>query len=470
MRDRSRRFDEVADRLSAMIASGGLRVGQRLPSVRELSSSLGIGVTTALAACAELERRGLVHAKPRSGFYVSPRPDSIGPRAPLAGLLSSPASSDETTRLLMAAGQEKDVIALDTAAPHVALTPLVEFRAIFGRALRRHAAEASAYIFPPGYAPLRRAIARRLVRAGCVLTPEDIVVTSGASEALLLAMRAVTKPGDFVAVESPTYYGILQVIRSLSLHALEVPTDSKTGMRTEELARTLSSRRVAACFVMPNFSNPLGSRMPTEKIERIVELLGKAEVPLIEDDANGELAFSNARPHAAKSFDERGLVMLCGSVSKTLAPGCRVGWIVPGRYRDRVMELQWTTTISASSPSQLAVAEYLNQSACDRHLRRLREVVSRNMSRFIRTIEKHFPRGTTTTRPEGGLVLWVGLPRGVSALSLHRAALAEGIAIMPGTLFSHGVSLDGYVRICCAVPWSRAVEDALVRLGRLCAA
>jgi DNA-binding transcriptional MocR family regulator len=306
------------------------------------------------------------------------------------------------------------------------------------------------------------------VRAGCVLAPDDIVITTGATEALLLAVRAVTKPGDTVAIESPTYYGILQVMRSLGLRALEIPTDPDTGMRVDALARALQRRRVAACFLMPNFSNPLGSRMPVDKVGAIVELLGHAGIPLIEDDANGELSFSETRPRAAKSFDRRGLVMLCGSVSKMLAPGCRVGWMVPGNARNRVMELQWTSTVSASSPSQLAVAEYFTSSACDRHLRSLRQIVSRNMERFTRAIARDFPPGTTTTRPVGGLVLWVSLPPGMSALQLHRAALAERIAIMPGTIFSPGARHDGYVRVCCALPWSDAIEDAIARLGRLC--
>jgi DNA-binding transcriptional MocR family regulator len=466
----SRRFVEVADRLATMISQGGLRAGQRLPSVRELSASLGIGAATALAACAELERRGLVQGRPRSGFYLTPRPrETSFERASLSRLLAAPQSPDETTRLLMAAGHEPEVIALDTAAPHVSLTPLREFRTIFARALRKHPIVAADYIFPPGRETLRRAVARRLVRAGCVLVPDDIVITTGATEALLLAVRAVTKPGDTIAIESPTYYGILQVMRSLGLRALEIPTDPETGMRVDALAHALARRRVAACFLMPNFSNPLGSQMPADNVQAIVELLGKAGIPLIEDDANGELAFSASRPHAAKSYDRRGLVMLCGSVSKTLAPGCRVGWTVPGKARDRVMELQWTSTVSAASPSQLAVAEYFTSSACDRHLRSLRQIVSRNVERFTRAVARYFPPGTTTTRPVGGLVLWVGLPCGVSALHLHRAALTERIAIMPGTIFSPGARYDSHVRICCAVPWSDAIEDAVMRLGRLCA-
>jgi DNA-binding transcriptional MocR family regulator len=407
-------------------------------------------------------------AKARSGFYVRLRPtDSRGAEGSISTLL---AAKDEPTAipLLIATGHDPDVLALDTAAPHVSLTPLAEFRSVFARAIRRHSADAAAYTFPPGHPALRQAIARRLVHAGCSIAPDDIVVTNGATEALLLALRAVTKAGDTVAVEFPTYYGILHAMGNLGLRALEIPTDPRTGVSVEALGRAITRRRVAACFLVPNFSNPLGSRVPPHRLEAIVELLGEAGVPLIEDDANGELGFSTTRPHAAKSHDRRGRVMLCGTVTKTLAPGCRIGWIVPGAHRDRVMDLQWTNTIGPSSPSQLAVAEYFTTSACDRHLRALRTIVTRNMDRFTKAIVGHFPPGTAVSRPEGGLVLWVRLPRGVSALHLHRAALAERIAIMPGTLFSPRPIFDDHVRICCAVPWSSRVEEAIAKLGRLC--
>jgi DNA-binding transcriptional MocR family regulator len=462
-------FLDVADRIAAMIATGGYRAGQRLPSIRRLSESYRVAVATALDACTELERRGLVEAKPRSGFYVRPSRDPIRQASALGELLAT-GGDRGAIPFLMASGHERDMLALDTAAPDVSLTPLAEFRTVFARAIRKHPRDAAAYTFPPGHPVLRQAIARRLVDAGCSVAPDDVVVTSGASEALLLALRAVTKAEDTVAVESPTYYGMLHVMRNLGLFAAEVPTDPETGMRVDALASLLAKRRIAACFLMPNFNNPLGSRMPPENVRALVHLLADAGVPMIEDDANGELGFSAARPTAAKSYDRRGLVMLCGTVTKTLAPGCRIGWLLPGIHKAKVMDLQWTTTVGPSSPSQLAVAEYFTSSACDRHLRAFRGVVMRNMELFKRAIGRHFPPGTTVSRPSGGLVLWIGLPKGVNADRLHRAALVEKIAIMPGTLFSAEGSYDDHVRLCFAVPWSSAVEAALARLGRLCEA
>jgi DNA-binding transcriptional MocR family regulator len=469
--DHPRRFLSVADQMATMIANGGFRAGDRLPSVRALGRDFRVGPSTALAAYGELERRGTVEARPRSGFYVTAglREASDAPNrlSSLLGGRDVTLEREAATQILMATGHERGVLALDTASPHADLTPHEEFRALFGRALRRHTRDAMGYIFPPGYLPLRRAIARRLVASGSVTSPDDVVVTSGGTEAILLSLRATTEPGDTVAIESPTYYGVLQAMENLGLRPLEVATDRSAGMDPDALGRAIRRRRVAACFLMPSFSNPLGGRMPADRLEAIVGTLKKADIPLIEDDANGELGFNTQRPRVASSYAKRGHVLLCGTISKTLAPGCRIGWVVPGAYRDRVMKLQWTTTIAPNSAAQIAVAEYFASAAYDRHLRRLRLSVAESANRMTRVIRASFPPGTTCIPPEGGLVVWVELPRAVSATRLHRIALEQRVAIMPGTLFSPRAMHNHHIRLNAAVPWNSSLEDALRRVGKI---
>jgi DNA-binding transcriptional MocR family regulator len=380
----------------------------------------------------------------------------------------TPIDARATIQLLIATGHADGVLALDTAAPDVSLTPSRELAACLARAVRRHPARAASYAFPPGHLGLRRAVARRLLDGGCTVSPDDVVITTGATEALLLAFHATTHPGGTVVVETPTYYGALQVLARLGVDVVEIP-GAPDRLRASALERALSAHRVDAVFLMPNFANPTGTRIPERDLADIVALLARAKIPLIEDDVNRELGFERDRPRAAKAFDRTGRVLLCGSVSKTLAPGLRVGWIVPGAAMNDVMALQWTTTISACSSAQVAVAEYFESTAYDRHLRELRTMIAENVARITREVERSFPSETRVTVPRGGLVMWIELPSTVDAVALHGDALRHGIAVMPGTLFSARGTHRHHVRLSCALPWSRRMQVAIAKIGALAA-
>jgi DNA-binding transcriptional MocR family regulator len=282
-----------------------------------------------------------------------------------------------------------------------------------------------------------------------------------------LCLRAVTKPGDTVAIESPTYFGILQILEVLGLRAAEIPTHPKEGVCLEELARRLARTRIKACVFMTNFSNPLGSCLSDGQKRRLVKLLAAKGVPLIEDDIYGSLAFGPVRPTAAKSFDAEGMVLLCSSLTKTLAPGYRVGWAVPGKFKAEVHRLKHTCSIGNPTVTQLALADFLATGGYERHLRRLCRTYAEQAERMSSLIARNFPSGTRVTRPEGGQVLWVELPGNVDALELHRAALAEGISIAPGPIFSARQQYRNCMRLNCANPWSERIEWALARLGAL---
>jgi len=194
-----------------------------------------------------------------------------------------------------------------------------------------------AYDMPPGSESLRREIARRSLEWGCALKTEDFIVANGATEAVSLALRATCEPGDTVVVESPVYFGFASLLRELRLNALPIPVDSVTGIDLEALEKALRRTRVAACVLIPTFQNPVGYAMPDERRKQLVRMLAKRGVPIIEDDIYGDLQHRGSRPRCLKAFDPDGLVMLCGSYSKTLAPGYRVGYIAPGRWHSRVL-------------------------------------------------------------------------------------------------------------------------------------
>jgi DNA-binding transcriptional MocR family regulator len=322
-------------------------------------------------------------------------------------------------------------------------------------------------VTPSGVEELRREIARRALEAGCTAAAGDVVVTCGCAEAITLCLRALTRPGDTVAVESPTYFGTLQAIEVLGLKALEIPVDPLTGIRVEALGEALARGGVAAVVVAPNVHNPLGCVMPDERKRELVALLAAHGVPAIEDDTYGELYFGPTRPRSLQAFDRAGLVLSCGSFSKTLAPAYRVGWTIPGRYRDRVIHLKLATTAGTSAPPQLAIADYLASGGYEQHLRRLRRTFEGTVDRLFFEVAERFPEGTRISRPAGGFLLWVQLPEGTDTVELQRRALARGLSVAPGPAFSASGEYRNCMRINAGYAWSERTRQALDLLARL---
>jgi DNA-binding transcriptional MocR family regulator len=328
---------------------------------------------------------------------------------------------------------------------------------------------ANSYDAPPGNEALRVQVARRALEAGCTLAPDDIVTTVGATEALNLCLRAVAKPGDVIAIESPAFFGILHIIESLGMRVCEVPTCPETGVCLDGLARRIKCCRIKACLFTLNYSNPLGSCMPDDKKQQLVSLLASHQIPLIEDDIYGNLTFGASRPKVAKAFDEDGWVLLCDSFTKTLSPGYRVGWIAPGRFKAQVEYLKFVNTSATPTLPQMAIAEFLQIGGYDHHLRRIRRLYADQMQRVSEGVSRFFPETTKVTRPTGGMCLWVELPAQVDALELYHQALAAKISIAPGPLFSPKQGYKNFIRLNCGNPWSPEIENALRKLGELAA-
>jgi DNA-binding transcriptional MocR family regulator len=464
-------YRRVADRIAGLIGSGTFGPGDRIPSVRRMSRQLTVSQATIVEAYRLLEDRGLVEARPQSGFYVRP---SAAPTPRLRRTASGRSATkldigDLTLRYLRECGRA-DLVPLGAAVPDSSFLPVAKLNRVLARVVRLRAGTSAAYDPLPGHAKLRAQVARRALEAGCVLEPEEIVTTSGAQQALGLCLRAVTRPGDTVAIESPTYYGLLEVLGALHLRALEVATDPHDGICLEALAEALDRQSVAAVALVPSFGNPLGHCMPDDARRRLVELLAARGVPLVEDDVYGELPFEGSRPKACQAFDRQGLVLLCSSFSKTIAPGFRVGWAAPGRFRDAVERLKFATSVAAPTPTQMAVAEFLADGGFDRHVRRMRRTYRDLVCRISCAVAEAFPAGTRISRPAGGHVLWIELPPGTDSVRLHDQALHEGIGVLPGPLFSAAGRYRNFIRLNCAVPWTPPVADAIRTLGRLAAA
>ncbi len=460
-------YTEVADEIRRAISSGALRAGDRLPSVRQLSRQRGVSVSTVLQAYAQLEAAGVLHARPQSGHYVRTRRSVPEPRSVRTPIDTSAVSVSSLVASVYSTCQEEAVVPLGAAYTPYALLPTRRLQKILAAEVRAASHGGAELDEPRGHLPLRQQIARRSLDWGCQLSPDEVIVTYGATEALNLCLLAVAQRGDTVAVESPTFFGTLQMLEAHGLRALEIPSHPRHGMRLDALEEGLKRHSVAAVVAVPNFSNPLGSLMPDANKEKLVAMLARRDIPLIEDDIFGDLHRGPARPRVARSFDRRGLVLLCGSFTKTLAHGYRVGWVAPGRFQDRVQLLKHSQTVATTTLPQRAIATFLEGGGYDRHLRALRRKLAESMHRLEGAVAEHFPDGTRMTRPQGGMLLWVELPRRVDAIELYRRALAEGITIAPGPVFSARQRLNHFVRLNAGLEWTPRVDAGLARLGQL---
>jgi DNA-binding transcriptional MocR family regulator len=463
-------YEQVADAIQAQIEAGTYRAGDRIPSVRKLREQHGVSLSTVLEACRVLEDRGLVRARPQSGHYVQPRPKPTrtGPDHSRPAAEARHVDASLALRLNLGIGNPQEPT-LGAAVQGPELMPIAALNRLLGQALRYQPAACHSYDAPPGSPALRRVVAQRGVDTGCAVGPDEIVITSGAKEAVYLSIRAVTRPGDTVAVESPTYYALLEVVASLGLKVVEIASHPQRGIDLDDLDRALRSQPIAALALVSNFSNPTGACMSDDHKRRLVALLDLHDVPLVEDDVYGDLAFDGRRPHAIKAFDRRGSVLYCSSFSKTLSPGLRVGWAIPGRYQNELELLKLVVNQATAVGPQLAVAGFAESGGFDRHLRRVRRMYQEQMVRTIDAVTRHFPDTTRMTAPRGGHVLWVQLPGGVDSMELYDAAVPHGIRIAPGPMFSASLGYRSFIRLNTGFPWSPATERKIETLGRLVA-
>ena len=467
-----KRYERLTEEITASILSGLLQVGDRLPSVRQTSASRGVSPSTVFKAYYLLEARGLIRARDRSGYYVQRAPRAALPE--LDGMSSASTGrhpvdvSDNVLRVLNAT-LRRDMLPFGSAFPSPSLLPYSRLARFMAATVQKLDPWGSIDDLSPGDAALRRAIALRYLADGLTVPVDEIVVTNGALDALNLSLAAVTRPGDAVIVESPTFYAALQSLERNGLHAIEVATHPRVGIDLEALEDAILRHRPRACWLMTTFQNPLGSLMPEEKKEALVQLLTRHDVALIEDDVYGQLYFGETRPRPAKAFDTEGIVMHCSSFSKTLAPGYRVGWVAGGRHTRQIMRNKLTTSLATAAPTQAAIAAYLEKGGFDRHLRHFRQALALQQGELLQAVARYFPKGTRATRPAGGYFVWVELPAHIDTMKVHRAALDHGISIAPGPLFSASGAFGNFLRLNHGHPWNDGMEQGMATLGKLLA-
>jgi DNA-binding transcriptional MocR family regulator len=463
-----KRYQALADELSSMIRTGALQIGDPLPSIRSLYRARKISPATVQSAYQQLISEGLAESRPRAGFYVIAKPPNPKraqwPRSPL-----KPTRLDvsELVFQTLEASRHREVVPLGSAFPSPLLFPWGKLARFLGRSARHMDPWKTIESLPPGSLELRRQIARRYLRLGMSVSLDEIVVTAGALEALNLALQALTRPGDTIAVESPTFYGCLQAVQRAQLNVVEIPTHPVEGIDLDALEAAIRREPIRACWLMTTLQHPTGSTLSAERKQRLVQMLAERSIPLIEDDAYAELQFGAKPALPAKGFDRNGLVLHCGSFSKCLAPGYRIGWIAAGRFTEEITRRKMEASIATSLPVQLGIAEMLRAGGYDAHLARLRRALARQQSDALKSIDRLLPRGCKVQAPGGGYFLWIECPGHVDALKVHREALEYGITVAPGPIFSARREFTHHLRLNCGHPWTPTLERALARLGRL---
>lgn len=462
-------YVQVAERLEKQIQQGLLKTGIKLPSVRGLSKEQGISMSTAFNAYAQLEIKGLIEARPKSGYYVrfTPREYPKKPGIELPPASAEEVSVDEMITMVYKNLGKSGIVQLSLATPSLELLPRAKLNKALAEAIRQSPHSCMNYEVIQGNQLLRKQVARYAFNWAGSVTEDDIVTTQGCMEALVFCLKAVTAPGDTVAIESPTYFGIFNIMLSLGLKVVEIPADPETGIDIQCLAKTIEKVPVKACLFVTNFNNPTGSCMPDDHKKQLVDLLATHEIPLIEDDIYGELYFGKKRPRTCKSFDKKGLVLLCSSVSKSLTPGYRVGWCIPGRFREKVINLKLMHTVSSATPTQAAVGLFFETGRFDLHMRHLRKALHTQCLLYTQAISTYFPEDTRVSRPQGGYVLWVELNKKVNAFELFKEAMAENISIAPGQIFTTDARFSNFIRLSFGQRYDKKIDKSLKILGNL---
>lgn len=462
-------YQQVIDFIDYQQKMGCLVAGDKLPSLRKLSRQFEISVPTVKQAYVELERQGRICARPQSGYYLqAERARTLKPR-PSKWRQEKP--SEVQCRSLIeqvhAAVHLPDTVALGISNPIQAHPPDKALARLMRSVLSQVAEKAVSYGPVTGDAKLRMQLAFRYQEQGVETNPADIVITNGAQEALSIALQCVAQRGDVIAIESPCFFGIIELIETLGMKALEIYTCTEDGICIDKLGEAIEDHNIAACLFSTAINNPLGSMKTDAQRQAMVALLEQHDIPLIEDDVYSELYFTESKPKPAQLYSEKGLVVTCSSFSKTAAPGYRIGWLIPGKFEEQAKRIKRAQSSSTPMLQQWTLNEYLLSGDYDRHLCVLRKTLIYNCERMRALVAQYFPVEVCISKPQGGSVLWIRCQSHVNTSEFFQQALTQGVSFAPGAVFSTSGKYANYMRISFGVHFDDDIVDAIKTLGSL---
>ncbi len=462
-------YQQVIDFVGYQQKTGALSPGDKLPSLRKLSRQFEISVPTVKQAYIELERQGRVCARPQSGYYLTAQQARTLKPRPTKWSHCAPATVQCRNMIeqVYEAVHMPDTVALGISNPIQANPPDKTLARLMRSVISKVSEKAVSYGPVTGDPKLRMQLAFRYQDQGVAVNPDEIVITNGAQEALSIALQCVAQRGDIIAVESPCFFGMIELIETLGMKALEIYTCTEDGVCLDELTTAIQQHPIKACLFSTAINNPLGSMKTDTQRQAMVSLLEQYDLPLIEDDVYSELYFTEQKPKPAQLYSEKGLVMTCSSFSKTAAPGYRTGWLLPGKYEEQAKRIKRAQSCSTPMLQQWTLNEYIQSGDYDRHLSVLRKKLVYNCERMRALIAEHFPREVCISKPQGGSVLWVRCQSHVNTGEFFQEALEQGVSFAPGIIFSPSGKYANYMRVSFGVKWSMQVENAIKTLGAL---
>ncbi|MCZ4373935.1 PLP-dependent aminotransferase family protein [Vibrio diazotrophicus] len=458
------KYQNLVDQLKRQIQSGIWNPGDKLPSLRKQSEHSGMSLMTVLHAYQLLESQGWITSQARSGYKVAPRFKKQH-QVQVAVSRTENVDVNEFIFEILQAGKNPLMVNFGFAYPSPDLYPRYHINRALAAAARNMPISSAFNNLPPGNEQLRSIIAKRYTTRGIEISPDEIVITAGALEALNLSLQACTKPGDCVVVESPTFYGALQSLQRLGLKALSVRTDPTTGIDIDSLERALQTHDVKVCWLMSNHQNPLGFTLSDEKKKQIVELLQRYNVALIEDDVYSELYEGNEPVSSMKMYDQSGNIMLCSSFSKSLVAGLRIGWVVAGKRSFDIQKLQLMSTLATSAPIQMALVHYLTSRNYESHLKQLRKKLHERKSKMADFLSTLLPKSVTVLNQKGGYFLWLELPKNIDAMLIYQDMLKANVSIAPGKMFDVTEQYNHCIRLNASFELDQQRAEALTTLS-----
>lgn len=458
---------KIANSVTEQIKSETLQFGDRLPSLRSAQKLYNVSLNTIKQAYMELESRSLVESRPKYGYYVSQTSQRKLALPSVAEMKISEGknSPEDLIGKVFGTIAGTDVTQFALGIPGKSLLPVAKMKKCMIEVIKKKSDSGTNYEPVQGSVGLRREIAKWSIVMEGKITEDDLVITSGAMNGVYNCLMAVTQPGDYVAVESPVYFGILQAIQLLGLKAVEIPTHPITGVDLDALRKVLP--KLSACCFVVNYNNPLGFQMPDENKKELVRMLTEYNVPLVEDDVYGNIYFGAGRPKPCKFYDEAGIVMWVGSVSKTLAPGYRVGWVAPGKFKEKIIRQKLVQTVSSPSLFSDVIADFLEHGRYDHHLRMFRKKLYANYLQIQKSVTQYFPDNTKISEPKGGFMLWLELDKRICTEDLYDEGVSQKVNFAPGRMFSQYNQYQNCMRLNYALEWTDRVESDLEKLGKM---
>jgi DNA-binding transcriptional MocR family regulator len=461
-------YQQVINLITEMRMNGTLQTGQKLPSLRNLSASLSVSIPTVKQAYIELERQGLIVAKPKSGYFLTSQNTSEQPKK--ARLPNKPmaVSRQQLIEDVFKSIHQSHNLALGVANPVAALPNTKVLNRTMRRVMSVMGDKALHYGPVAGYEPLRRQLAYSYLEHALPLAPDDIIITNGAQEALNIALQCVAKAGDVIAVESPCYFGILELIENLGMLALEVPICPEQGLTVQDVEKAIAKHPVKACIFSSTIANPMGCILVDDVKQQIVKLLENNNIPLIEDDVYGDLYFTGKRGTPAQKYSTKGMVITCSSFSKTAAPAYRIGWIATHKFSQKCAQIKRALSCSSSHMNQITLFEFVRSGDYERYLTQLRSVLVTNRARMINMLQQLLGESIRISDPKGGCVLWLELDKSINSADVFQLALQQNISVSPGSLFSPSNRYQHCIRLSYGLPWNDRVEAGLNVIADIC--